>query len=186
MGIREQTMVVFSSDNGPREGENGHQSAGELRGYKGQIYEGGHRIPLVIRWPGHVKPGSLSDETVCMTDFMATFSDMLGESLPVNAGEDSYSLLPVMLQKSYDKPLRESTVHHSGAGAFAIRKGDWKQIFGEVEHGEMPGDPTTWELTGSLFNMKEDPYETHNLYAEYPEVVEEMNKLLRSYLQIKN
>jgi len=175
-------MVIFSSDNGPREGENGHLSAGLLRGYKGQIYEGGHRVPLIVRWPGHVNPGSLSDETVCMTDFMATFSDMLKESLPANAGEDSYSLLPVILQKPYDKPLRESTVHHSGAGAFAIRKGDWKLIFGEVEHGEMPGDPATWFEKGSLFNLKEDPYETHNLYGEYPGVVEEMNQLLRSYL----
>ncbi len=182
MGVREQTMVIFSSDNGPREGENGHLSAGLLRGYKGQIYEGGHRVPLIVRWPGHVNPGSLSDETVCMTDFMATFSDMLKESLPANAGEDSYSLLPVILQKPYDKPLRESTVHHSGAGAFAIRKGDWKLIFGEVEHGEMPGDPATWFEKGSLFNLKEDPYETHNLYGEYPGVVEEMNQLLRSYL----
>lgn len=182
MGIREQTMVIFSSDNGPREGENGHRSAGNLRGFKGQIYEGGHRVPLIIRWHGHVTPGSLSDETVCMTDFMATFSDMLGESLPVNAGEDSYSLLPVLLQKPYDKPLRESTVHHSGAGAFAIRRGDWKQIFGEVEHGEMPGDPASWEETGSLFNMKDDPYETQNLYEDKPEVVKEMNELLRSYL----
>ncbi len=182
MGIREQTMVIFSSDNGPREGENGHLSAGNLRGFKGQIYEGGHRVPLIIRWPGHVTPGSLSDETVCMTDFMATFSDMLGESLPVNAGEDSYSLLPVLLQKPYDKPLRESTVHHSGAGAFAIRKGDWKMIFGEVEHGEMPGDPASWEESGSLFNMKDDPYENHNLYEDKPEVVKEMNELLRNYL----
>jgi len=182
MGIMEKTIVIFSSDNGPREGINGHSSAGPLRGLKGQIYEGGHRVPLIIRWPGRIEPGTITEETVCMTDFMSTFAELLGVVLPENAGEDSYSLLPVMLQKPYDKPFRESTVHHSGAGAFAIRKGDWKMIFGEVEHGEMPGDPATWEDSGSLFNMREDPYETENLRDEYPEVVEEMNALLKSYV----
>jgi arylsulfatase A len=184
MGLKENTLVIFSSDNGPRPGVNGHQSAGKLRGYKGSIFEGGHRVPLIIQWPGKVEEGSRSDETVCMTDFMATFAAMLGVSLESHEGEDSYNLLPVMLQQHYDSPLRESTVHHSGGGAFAIRKGDWKMIFGEVRHGEMPGDPATWNETGSLFNMKEDPYETSNLYDAHPEIVKEMNALLQSYLSI--
>ena len=182
MGIMENTLVIFSSDNGPRKGVNGHQSAGKLRGYKGSIFEGGHRVPLIIRWPGRIEQDSRSDETVCMTDFIATFAAILGDTLASHEAEDSYNLLPVMLQQPHDTPLRSSTVHHSGGGAFAIRKGDWKMIFGEVRHGEMPGDPAAWNESGSLFNMKEDPYETQNLYDKHPEIVKEMNALLESYL----
>jgi arylsulfatase A-like enzyme len=116
-----------------------------------------------------------------MTDFMATFADMLDHELPGNAGEDSYSIMPVLLGEKYDKPLRESTVHHSGAGAFAIRKGDWKIIFGLVEHGERPDDPSNWTKKGYLFNLKEDPYETNDLYDKHPEIVKELNQLLYSY-----
>ena len=182
MGLMENTLVIFSSDNGPRQGVNGHQSAGKLRGYKGSIFEGGHRVPLIIRWPGQIEKNSRSDETVCMTDFMATFAALLGDSLASHEGEDSYNMLPLLLGETYQSPFRESTVHHSGGGAFAIRKGDWKIIFGEVEHGEMPGDPSTWKNSGYLFNMREDPYETNNVYSNYPEIVEEMNALLASYL----
>jgi len=183
MGVEDNTIVIFSSDNGPREGVNGHQSAGPLRGQKGSIFEGGHRVPLIIKWPGKVEASSRTDETVCMTDFMSSFADMLGVELPDNAGEDSYNIMPVILGEQYESPLRESTVHHSGGGAFAIRKGDWKIIFGEVEHGEMPGDAVTWSEEGYLFNMKEDPYETRNVYDEYPEVVSQMNGLLEEYLE---
>ena len=181
MGVADNTIVVFSSDNGPREGVNGHQSAGNLRGYKGQIFEGGHRVPLIVRWPNKINPSSVSEETVCMTDFMATFAELLAFNLPTNAGEDSYSLLPVLLGKPYEKPLRPSTVHHSGAGAFAIRKGDWKIIFGKVEQGEAPDDPANWTQRGYLFNMKEDPYETNNVYEQHPELVKEFNQLLYNY-----
>ncbi len=182
LGVEENTILIVSSDNGPRQGVNGHASAGDLRGYKGQIFEGGHRVPLIIRWPQHIMPSTISHETVCMTDFIATFSALFDEPLPDLAGEDSYNLLPVMLQQPYDKPLRESTVHHSGAGAFAIRKGDWKMIFGEVRYGEIPGDPATREETGSLYNLKEDPCEVNNLYEKFPEIVKEMNELLGTYL----
>ena len=101
---------------------------------------------------------------------------------PVVFDEDSYNLMPVLLGQSYNKPLRESTVHHSGAGAFAIRQGDWKIIFGEVEHGEMPEDPSNWTKRGYLFNLKKDPYETQNVYDQHNEIVAEMNDLLERYL----
>ena len=183
MGVEENTMVIFSSDNGPREGVNGHQSAGPLRGQKGSIFEGGHRVPLIVKWPGKVEASSITDETVCMTDFMATFANMLDVELPDNAGEDSYNILPVILGQQYETPLRESTVHHSGEGAFAVRKDDWKLIFGKVEHGEMPGDPAAWSEEGYFFNMKDDPYETTNVYMDHPEIVAEMNALLKEYLK---
>ncbi len=124
----------------------------------------------------------MSDETICMTDFMATFADLLSIELPETTGEDSYNLMPVLLGESYNKPLRESTVHHSSAGAFTIRQGDWKIIFGEVEHGEMPEDPSNWTKRGYLFNLKKDPYETQNIYDQHPEIVAEMNDLLEGYL----
>ena len=100
--------MIFSSDNGPRQGINGHSSAGKLRGLKGQIFEGGHRVPLVVRWPGKVQVGSVSDETVCMTDFMATFAGILGTELPENAGEDSYDY--------WDRNI----VHHSDLRPYII------------------------------------------------------------------
>ena len=94
--------------------------------------------------------------------------------------------MPVLLGEAYDKPLRESTVHHSGGGAYAIRKGDWKIIYGRVRDGEMPADPAEWAKNGYLFNMKEDPYETTNVYEQHPDIVEELNQLLFSYSIIEN
>ena len=181
LGVEKNTIVVFSSDNGPRAGINGHNSAGKLRGLKGQIFEGGHRVPLVVRWPGKVRAGAITDETVCMTDFMRTFAGILGTELTGKTGEDSYDLSPVLLGRDYDTPLRSSTVHHSGAGTFAIRKGDWKIIFGEVKNGDEPDNPENWDQTGYLFNLKEDPFEETNLYHQYPHIVDEMNQLLADY-----
>lgn len=181
LGIKDNTILVFSSDNGPREGINGHLSAGLLRGLKGQIFEGGHRVPLVVRWPAKVKAGSVSVETVCMTDFMATFANILGVELPINAGEDSYNFSSVLLGRDYQSPLRPATVHHSGAGAFAIRKGDWKIIYGELDHGESPDNPENWTKRGYLFNLREDPYETNNIYGQKPGLVAEMNQLLYDF-----
>jgi arylsulfatase A len=145
MGVEDNTIVIFSSDNGPREGENGHQSAGPLRGLKGQIFEGGHRVPLIIRWPKKIESAAICDETVCMTDFMATFASILDVTLPEGMAEDSYDMSPLLFGKEITQPIRKSTVHHSGAGAFAIRKGDWKIIFGKVDHGEIPEDPSKWK-----------------------------------------
>lgn len=181
LGIEDNTIIVFSSDNGPRQGINGHQSAGKLRGYKGKIFEGGHRVPLVVKWPGKVAPGSVSDQTVCLADFMATFAGILHADLPDKAAEDSYNLLPILLQEENATPLRTSTVHHSGAGAFAIRKGDWKIIFGQIEYDEEPEDPENWKKRGYLFNLAKDPGETNNVYQQHPDIVAEMNQLLEEY-----
>src|SRR6185436_18770234 len=120
------TLVIVTSDNGcsPQAKFNellprGHNPSYVFRGNKADIYEGGHRIPFLVRWPGHVKPGVTSDQTICLTDFMATCAEILGVKLPDNAGEDSVSLQPAMLGTA-TKPLREATVHHSINGAFAI------------------------------------------------------------------
>ena len=125
------TLVVFTSDNGPVWFEADaarfdHRSAYLLRGMKSDAYEGGHRMPFVARWPNVIPRGSVSDETICFTDMLATFAAVIGAELPANAGEDSYNVLPAMLGESYAGPIREGLVVHS-----SIRQGDWKLIFGD-------------------------------------------------------
>lgn len=132
LGIAENTLLVLTSDNGARHGEiqtvNGHAPNGKLKGDKCGIYEGGHRVPFIARWPGKIPLASTSAETICLTDFMATVAEIVVYPFLGNMAEDSYSILPVLSGKSYNKPIREATVHHSIAGQFAIRKGEWKLI----------------------------------------------------------
>ncbi len=121
-GVAQNTLVIFTSDNGPeitgevkpgaydRVQQFGHRSSGELRGAKRDAWEGGHRVPFIARWPRRIKAGSTSDETVCHVDFMATVAALLGEKLPDNAAEDSISILPVLLGEELAKPVRDATV----------------------------------------------------------------------------
>ncbi|MXW64398.1 MAG: arylsulfatase [Bacteroidetes bacterium SB0662_bin_6] len=188
-GVAENTLVVFTSDNGahwlPYEIEMfDHRANLDWRGMKADIYEGGHRVPFVARWPGRIEAGSVSHELISLVDLMATFASVTGQMLPDDAGEDSYNLTPVLLGESLEGPIREATVHHSVNGTFAIRQGSWKLIEGlgsggftqpvSVEPG--PGDPP-----GQLYHLGDDPGETNNLYAEHPEVVERLSALLARY-----
>ncbi len=140
LGLTENTLVILTSDNGarPHPDMRGHRPNGDLRGTKRQIYEGGHRVPLIARWPGRIKPGSLSDETVCLTDLMATCAAVVEYQLPNGAAEDSYNMLPVLLGHDVQHPVREATLHHSITGMFAIRQGRWKLIdgFGNGDAGD--------------------------------------------------
>ncbi len=207
--LTDKTIVVLTSDNGarPHASLNGHKCNGPWRGIKRQIYEGGHRIPLIVRWPGKVKKNTVSDETVCLTDFFATFAAILGHEVPRKAGEDSYDITPVLLGKTYEKPLREATVHHSVSGRFAIRKGEWKLIEGSGD-GDYPRNkkgrikvktrtPTRDPDTGrfveldyfsmpkdkgfQLYNLKDDPAERNDVSEEHPAKVRELLKLLDRY-----
>ena len=135
-GVADNTILVFTSDNGCSPMADfeelavcGHNPSYVFRGHKADIYEGGHRIPLLIRWPEGIKAGSISDETVCLADMFATVADILGEKLPDNMAEDSVSNLPVWQGKELAAPLREATVHHSVNGSFSIRQGRWKLEF---------------------------------------------------------
>ncbi len=141
LNLADNTIVVVTSDNGarPMENMNGHLPNGNWRGTKRLIYEAGHRVPLIVRWPGQVQAGSSSSETVSLNDFFRTFAHMLEVSLPADAGEDSYDITPVLMGEGYESPLREATVHHSVNGTFAIRKGDWKLIEGPGD-GDYEGD----------------------------------------------
>ena len=143
-------------------------------------------VPFIARWPEEIKSNTTSSETICLTDFMATAAAIIGEELPNDAAEDSYNLLPVLKGGSYEKHLREATVHHSGAGQFAIRKGKWKLILGGGSGGWTP--PRRDEAAKEkglpliqLYDMSQDVDESNNLYDQYPEVVDSLKELLEAY-----
>ncbi len=183
------TIVVFSSDNGcsPRanftELENvGHSPSANRRGMKADLYEGGHRVPLIIEWGAannSFKRNSKFEKTVCLTDFYATCADIVGYELKDTEAEDSFSLLSALEGDAQDF-ARQHTVHHSINGAFALRSGDWKLIFSAGSAGW--SYPTDGQIRSEkldlpslqLFNMKEDPKETVNLVEQNPEVVKSM------------
>lgn len=190
--LDKNTMIVFTSDNGcsPTANfkelrEKGHDPSAGFRGTKADIYEGGHRVPFIVKWPGKIKTNSINNTTICLTDFMATCSDLLNTNLQNNAGQDSYSLLPLLTSSKKTAYQRTSTVHHSIDGYFAIRKGDWKLAFCRGSGGWSA--PTENQATKNnmptvqLYNLKEDPSEQNNVQAKYPEIVraltEELEKI---------
>jgi len=128
LNLSESTLVVFASDNGPARGtyeriqEFGHYSMGQRRGMKTDILEGGHRVPLVVRWPGVVGENVTSDALVSLTGWLATIADITGQELPKNAGEDSLSLLNLLEQGAQQQPYRTSVIHHTPRGVYAIRQ----------------------------------------------------------------
>jgi arylsulfatase A-like enzyme len=193
-GFDKNTIVIFAADNGCSPAVNfdelrafKHDPNLGRRGYKADIYEGGHRVPLVIRWPGRVAKNSVSDELVSLGDFFATCAGITGTKFPDEAGEDSVSMLPVLTSENGKPPapLHEALVHHSNYGAFAIRKGPWKLVlcadsggWSEPRHGEAPvGSPPF-----QLFNLDDDPGEKTNLCAEHPEIVGSLGRLLKKYV----
>jgi arylsulfatase A-like enzyme len=189
--MEDNTLLIFTSDNGahwtPADIKKyGHSASNHRRGQKADAWEGGHRVPLLARWPGKIKPGSTSDELVCLTDLLATCAELVGASLPANAGEDSESLLPVLLGGKRQGPIHEAVVHHSGGGLFALRQGDWKLIDGlgsggfSAPHTEKPKPAGP---RGQLYNLAKDPAEKDNLYKKEPEVVKRLTALLKQYKQ---
>jgi arylsulfatase A-like enzyme len=163
----------------------GHQPSAQFRGYKSDIWDGGHRIPFIVRWPGQIKPGTKSDQIVCLTDLMATCGDLLGAKLPDNAGEDSVSFLPALLGTA-NGPVREAVVHHSINGSFAIRQGNWKLELCPGSGGwSEPKPDGAQEKTlppVQLYDVAADPAEQHNVQANHPEVVQRLTALLASYV----
>jgi arylsulfatase A-like enzyme len=151
---------------------------------KGDAWEAGHRMPFAVRWPGKVAPGSVSDQTICHTDMLATFADVIGVSLPEDAGEDSFSILPTLLGKQGERPVRPATVIISARNVLAIRQGPWKLIT-ELGSGgfSQPSrvKPVAGGPRGQLYNLSDDPGETTNLWNEQPEVVDQLTKLLQQY-----
>jgi len=204
IGASEDTLLIFTSDNGglyhtwePKETDDlanykpthrgeyvkqrGHQGNAHLRGTKADIWEGGHRVPLVMRWPGRVPAGSVSEELVELTDLLATCAAITGADLPEGAGPDSRNILPAMLSEKVDSPVRDYAVHHSLWGHFAIRQGPWKMVPKRGSGGFTRArevEPKPGEPTGQLYNLKDDPQETRNVWLENPKVVARMAKKL--------
>ncbi len=188
-GIANNTLVIFTSDNGcsPAAGIQrlqaaGHMPNGAFRGAKADIWEGGHRIPFIAKWPGVVKPGSVTSNLVCLTDLMATCADVLGLALPDHVGEDSVSILPLL--KGQATPVRQSVIHHSINGAFAIRTLQWKLELCPGSGGwSTPTDQqaraqkyAAWQL----YDVSIDAAETNNLIAARADVVEALRKELQA------
>jgi len=193
LNLSDNTIVIYTSDNGcsPRAdfktlAQYGHNPSYIFRGHKADIYEGGHRIPLLISWPGKIRPGSSSDEPVCLIDLMATAADIVGYEMPDNAGEDSVSNLPVWLGENYQKPLREATVHHSIDGSFSIRKGQWKLELCPGSGGwsyPKPGEEPEGSPSFQLYDLDSDISEQTNVITDHSEIATELKALLKQYIE---
>jgi len=196
-GFAQNTIVIFTADNGAetaafqRLEKFDQWSSGKYRGVKRDIYEGGHRVPFIVRWPGKVQAGSKSHEVVSQVDLAATFAATIGYPLGEDKAIDSYNLLPVLKGRDYSHPLRTATVQNTSAGKYALRRGDWVLIdtasgsakkesksylkhFGLEGYGK--GNP------GLLFNLAKDPRQSKNLYAKHPDKVKSMRRLLNRYI----
>ncbi|MDR1098419.1 MAG: arylsulfatase [Tannerella sp.] len=194
-GIARNTILVFTADNGcsPEAKLNelqdkGHYPSYLYRGHKADLFEGGHRIPCIVQWPAKIKPHTIN-QTICLTDFPATFASIAGYELKENEGEDSYNLLPLFTNKTESAIIREATVHHSINGEFTIRQGDWKLLLSSSSGGWSYPRPNrdTAVIKNlpaiQLYNMKTDPAETQNVYAGHTEIVRKMTGLLISYVR---
>jgi arylsulfatase A len=207
-GIADDTLVIYTSDNGglfhwweaeetddvqhykpagraAHIREFGHRGNAWMRGTKADIWEGGHRVPFLVRWPGRTPAGAVSEELVELTDLLATAAALVGKELPAGAGPDSVNILPALLAEKPGIPVREYAVHHSLSGVFAIRQGPWKLV---PDHRGSGGfsqpraiDPAEeGGPRGQLYHLGEDPAETLNRHAEEPEVVARLESLLES------
>jgi arylsulfatase A-like enzyme len=159
-----------------------HRANGPWRGTKADIWEGGHHLPFVARWPGKIKPGSQCSQTICHVDLMATVADILDIPLPDNAAEDSFSWLPLFL----DRPnawKRAGVIHHSSNGTFALREGKWKFIAGSGSGGRGKPGSKPWSTPYQLYDMQKDPGETTNLAEQYPEAVQRLTETLNGIIQ---
>ncbi len=187
LGIEKNTIFIVTSDNGcsPQAdyaelAKYGHNPSYLFRGTKSDIWEGGHRIPLIVRWPAVVSAGSRCDATVCLNDLMATMAAIVGDTLPPNAGEDSYTMLPLL--RGEKGPIRSSVINHSIDGSFALRQGPWKLEMCKGSGGwSLPRRVAdTMDLPPlQLYNLDEDISEAHNVQDRYPERVKAMEEELR-------
>ena len=184
-GMAGNTLLIFTSDNGcsPAAGvgkleKQGHFPSANMRGYKADIWDGGHRIPFIARWPGVTKPGTTCGQTICLTDLLATCAGILDVRLPDDAGEDSVSILPLL--RGQDRPLREAVVHHSINGMFALRQGHSKLIFGSGSGG--------WSKPGAdkspvqLYDMTLDAGELQNRQAADPAAVARLTEMMEKQI----
>ncbi len=196
LGVADNTIVLFSSDNGPEttsvihmRADFGHDGARPWRGIKRDSWEGGHRVPFLVRWPGKVKAGTTSSQLASLTDVMATAAAIIGAKLPDNAAEDSFSLIPALLEDAR-APIRPYLLQQAfgGSRTLSIRRGDWKYIDHTGSGGNRYDNhaglkpfhlpDTAPDAPGQLYNLATDPGEKTNLYGARPDVVAELKVLL--------
>jgi len=194
-GIEEDTLVIYSSDNGSYmyrldddkpghvadAGIQAYQSKNHtanhvFRGTKADIWEAGHHVPFLVRWPGKIAPGSQCQETICLTDFFATAAEIAGQTLPEKAAPDSFSLLTLFQGQSWKTP-RAPVIHHSAAGMFAIRSGKWKLVLGNGSGGRQAPKGKPFQKPYKLFEMDKDIQEQHNVIGKHPEVASRLEAL---------
>jgi len=200
-GQADNTLVIFTSDNGPevtgevkpgvydRVKQYGHSSAGELRGAKRDLWEGGHRVPFIARWPGKIKAGTTSETTISHVDLFATAAAIIGRPVAPDAAPDSFNILPALLGESPAQAVRPATIHHGLNGSLAIRQGGW--VFIDAPSGDGNREPAwrkeEWKIQphseeAELFNLETDPHQTHNLFAENRDKARELKALLDRYI----
>ncbi|MCB1062280.1 MAG: sulfatase-like hydrolase/transferase [Verrucomicrobiae bacterium] len=184
-GIADNTLVVFTADNGHSHYTGwddlikaGHQPSGPYRGHKGDIWEGGHRVPLVVRWPGKVAAGSASDRTVSLTDLFATFAGVVGDPLPADGAEDSISFLPDLLGEG--EGTRTGLVSHSNMGEFALRDGSWKIVYRMA--GKNVEASRGQATIAELYDLEHDIAEANNLADQHPDIVATLTAKLNAVI----
>ena len=195
-GFRDNTLVIFTSDNGPetyayeRVRKFGHRSMGPLRGLKRDIYEGGHRVPMVVRWPGVVDAGRVSDALVSQIDLMATIADVVGFALPESAAEDSIDQLPLLRGDKESTALRTALVHNTKANHYAIREGDWVLI--DAKSGTLSQVPPWFDKASgftanpheaALYNLRDDLGQHENLIEKFPDKAKQLRQTLQQIRQ---
>ena len=194
LGLASNTLVVFTADNGCSPAANleelhraGHDPSAGFRGHKADLFEGGHRVPFIARWPGQVPANTRCSKTVGHLDLLATCAAILGKTLPDNVGEDSVSFLPQLRRGDEGGPGRESLVHQSNNGSFAIRMDRWKLLLTPDSGGwsePKPDSPTSKTLPRfQLYDLDSDPAESHNVAAEHPEIVTRLGTRMRALLE---
>ncbi len=200
-GNANDTLIIVTSDNGPevdaykRMLEYRHASMGDLRGLKRDVWEGGHRVPFLARWPARIPAGAVQDSVLCLTDIMATVAAIVGLELPDDAAEDSYDMTDALLGGDASSDVREATVHHGSSGWFGIRQGDWVLIDNPTgdSNGRGRNREPEWfrqqrmvsdhDQAVELFNLRDDPAQTTNLAASAQERARSMKRLLERYKQ---
>jgi len=191
-GIEDNTLIVFTSDNGcsPQADYDelallGHDPSGIYRGHKADIFEGGHRVPFIVKWPKQIKANQSSDDIICTTDFMATCADITGADLKDDMAEDSFSMLPIFINKG--KFQRTNTVHHSIDGSFSIREKNWKLALCPGSGGWSYPKPRKDDVSGmpkyQLYNLKKDAGEENNLFLSKQKKAEQMKSDLIDLIQ---
>ena len=191
-GLEKNTMVLFTSDNGcspeanfPLLAEHDHHPSGVYRGHKADIFEGGHRVPLIIRWPGKIRPKTQSTHLVCHTDLYPTLEAISGQKPQKQGGEDGFSLLPIFTDQGLSK--RDSLISHSIDGSFAIRQGDWKLCLSHGSGGWSAPKEASAKKQGlpalQLYHLGLDVKESHNLVKNYPARARALLSLLKEHVE---